>query len=143
MADLVDRIIKYMLALNYKVFTGQRQYNIVYVEGMNIDGSLNADPPNCFNDRRLIIQVLDGKPKVIGNWEATTEPGSYYTDRPMSPRTKLLGLLLGNTQLGAWECTARAIAMKPSSRSPRLKYIGTLIKMDCEIAIAFIADYSA
>lgn len=86
MASLAERIIKYMLARNYKISTGTRQYNIVYVEGMNADGRLNADLPNCFNDRRMIIQVLDDKPAIIGNWEATTEPGSHYTDYPMNPK---------------------------------------------------------
>lgn len=85
MIDLADRIIKYLLAKKYKVFTGQRQYNIIYVEGMNADGSINSDLPNHFNDRRMVIQVLDGKPTIIGNWEGTTEPGNHYTVNPMNP----------------------------------------------------------
>lgn len=86
MSNLADQIIKYMLARGYKISTGQRQYNIVYVEGMDVDGKLNADLPNIFNDRRLIIQILDGKPAIIGNWEATTEPGGRYTYQPMNPK---------------------------------------------------------
>lgn len=73
-----------MLTKNYKIATGQRQYNIVYIEGMDIDGRLNLDLPNCFNDRRLVIQILDDMPAIIGNWEGTTEPGQLYTDRPMN-----------------------------------------------------------
>lgn len=84
MADLAGRIIKYMLAMGYKVSTGPRQYNIIYIEGMNVDGSLNPDAPNCFNDRRLVIQILDGQASIIGSWEATTEPGNYYTQYPMN-----------------------------------------------------------
>lgn len=103
MSDLADRIIKYMLVKSYKVATGQRQYNIVYLEGMNLDGSLNADLPNIFNDRRLIIQVLDGKPSIIGNWEATTEPGGRYTYQPMNPK--------GAARIAFGQYTAWAVGM--------------------------------
>ncbi|HBB32641.1 MAG TPA: peptidoglycan-binding protein [Cyanobacteria bacterium UBA8803] len=83
--DLASIIIKYMQSKGYQIFQGVGHYNIVYVEGMNADGSLNSDPPNCFNDRRFVIQILDGVPSIVGNWEATTEPGSRYTYNPMNP----------------------------------------------------------
>lgn len=83
--DLASRIIKYMQLKKYEIFQGVREYNIVYVEGMNADGTLNNDPPNYFNDRRMVLQILDGVPAIIGNWEATTEPGYRYTQRPMNP----------------------------------------------------------
>lgn len=103
MADLADRIIKYMLAKSYKIATGPQQYNIVYVEGINADGTLNPDLPNWFNDRRIIIQVLDGKPAIIGNWEATTEPGGRYTYQPMNP--------LGAARIAFGQYTAWAVGM--------------------------------
>jgi hypothetical protein len=83
--DLATRIIKYMTAKNYVVFSGEKNYNIVYVEGMNEDGTLNDDAPNQFNDRRLIIEIIRGVPKIINSWQATTEPGDYYTYNPMNP----------------------------------------------------------
>lgn len=83
--DLASLLVKYMQSKGYQIFQGIRQYNIVYVEGMNADGTLNSDAPNYFNDRRLVIQILDGVPAIIGNWEATTEPGHHYTQRPMNP----------------------------------------------------------
>lgn len=83
--DLAEKIVRYMLSKNYKVAVGSKHYNIVYVEGMNIDGSINADTSNCFNDRRLVIQSLNATPKIIGNWEGTTEPGNHYTVNPMNP----------------------------------------------------------
>jgi len=86
MNKLAHQIIQYMTAKSYQVFTGPRQYNIVYVEGMNVDGSLNSDAPNVFNDRRFVIQVLNAKATIIGNWEETTEPGNHYTRQPMNPR---------------------------------------------------------
>ncbi len=84
MNNLASRIASYMRHQNYQLFTGPQHYNIVYVEGMNADGSLNSDAPNCFNDRRLVLLFLDGAPEIIGNWDATTEPGSHYTIHPMN-----------------------------------------------------------
>jgi hypothetical protein len=54
--------------------------NIVYVEGMNPDGSLNDDAPNAFNDLRLILRIADdGEPRIEESWEATSEPGHRFT----------------------------------------------------------------
>ncbi|GAX40334.1 peptidoglycan binding domain-containing protein [Tolypothrix sp. NIES-4075] len=83
--DLASRIVKYMQSKNYVIFTEPKEYNIVYVEGMNEDGSLNDDAPNEFNDRRIVIEVVDGVPKIVNHWQATTEPGSHYTFQPMNP----------------------------------------------------------
>lgn len=83
--DLASRIVKYMQSKNYTIFTEPKEYNIVYVEGMNEDGSLNDDAPNEFNDRRIVIEVVDGVPKIVNHWQATTEPGSHYTFQPMNP----------------------------------------------------------
>ncbi len=61
--------------------------NIVYLEGMNPDGTLNPDRPNEFNDTRLLLKVDEGgNPSIAMAWEATTEPGKYYTEiSPMDP----------------------------------------------------------
>lgn len=83
-SDIASRIIKYMQAKDYQVFTNLREYNIVYIEGINEDWSLNSDPPNQFNDRRIVIEVVDGIPKIVNHWQATTEPGRYYTLNPMN-----------------------------------------------------------
>ena len=83
--DLAGRIIDYMLAQNYKVFVGAGKFNIVYLEGANADGTPNADTPNHFNDRRLVIEIgANGVPVIVGNWLATTEPGRPYTVNPMN-----------------------------------------------------------
>ena len=84
--DLASKIVKYMLAKNYVVFTEPKEYNIVYVEGMNEDGSLNNNAPNQFNDRRMVIEVINKVPKIVNHWQATTEPGSYYTFQPLNPQ---------------------------------------------------------
>ncbi|MBD2388653.1 peptidoglycan-binding domain-containing protein [Cylindrospermum sp. FACHB-282] len=84
--DIASKIIKYMQApeQKYQVFTGAKEYNIVYIEGMNGDWTLNNDTANQFNDRRIVIEVVDGVPKIIDHWQATTEPGRHYTVNPMN-----------------------------------------------------------
>ena len=82
---LTTKIIKYIEAQKYQIFTREGELNIVYVEGMNTDGVLNSDEPNHFNDVRMVIGFEEGKPIVLGNWQATTEPGYHYTDNPMNP----------------------------------------------------------
>ncbi|MGD1910953.1 MAG: peptidoglycan-binding domain-containing protein [Rivularia sp. (in: cyanobacteria)] len=81
--SLASRIVSYMLLKDYDIYTRPGEYNIVYVEGMNADGTENSDAPNRFNDRRMVIEICDGVPVIVGNWEATTEPGTYYTRYPM------------------------------------------------------------
>lgn len=89
--DLAARIIKYMQKSNYTVSTGKDNYNIVYVEGINTDGSLNDDAKNQFNDVRIVIEIPDSVPKIKGIWEGTTEPGTYYTNNPISEEARRKG----------------------------------------------------
>jgi hypothetical protein len=84
--SFAGRVCSYMEGKGYALDKAAGQVNIVYVEGCNSDGTPNADKPNEFNDRRLVITFDNGVPKIIGNWEATTEPGFYYTDYPMNPQ---------------------------------------------------------
>lgn len=86
MKELALKIVDYMESKGYRVFKKPKEYNIVYVEGMNEDGTLNSDAPNLFNDRRFVIEFRNDAPRIIGNWQATTEPGSHYTYTPMNPR---------------------------------------------------------
>jgi len=54
--------------------------NVVYIEGADPDGSPNDDAPNAFNDMRLVLRVnRAGNPDIVDAWEATSEPGRYYT----------------------------------------------------------------
>lgn len=99
--DLASRIVKYMQKKEYEIFQGIREYNIVYIEGMNSDGTVNDDRPNHFNDRRIVLQIIDGVPVIVGNWEATTEPGYHYTHRPMDPSKGAARIKFG--QYKAWQ----------------------------------------
>jgi lysozyme family protein len=77
--DLGHRIKHTMLALNYPWFPDQ---NVVSVEGMDPDGTQNGNRRNAFDDIKM---VLNGEGKIIGGpWEATTQPGKFWTDNPMA-----------------------------------------------------------
>lgn len=84
--DIASKIVKYMLAENYQVFTNAKEYNIVYIEGINGDWTLNNDAANEFNDQRIVLEIINGVPKIVNSWQATTEPGSHYTYSPMNPK---------------------------------------------------------
>ncbi len=83
--DLASRIIKYLRDKRYFVALGEKRYNIVYVEGASADGTPNADTQNEWNDRRMVIEIASGTPKIVGNWVATTEPGTFFIKHPMNP----------------------------------------------------------
>lgn len=81
-----DKVIAYMQAMNYFICRHPDAQNIVYIEGMNVDGSLNDDVENRFNDVRSVFTVnKHGVPK-FEVWDGTTEPGIHWTVNPMSPK---------------------------------------------------------
>lgn len=81
----LDRIVKTQLKLGHKVFT-EGEVNIVYVEGVDLNGKVNADRMNEWNDVRLCYDINNDKPRLIGSWKATTEPGWKYTSSPLNPQ---------------------------------------------------------
>lgn len=82
--NLAGKIIRYCQAKQYPFSTNFGEYSIIYIEGINSDGTLNNDRPNHFNDLRVVLSFRDNEPAIEGMWEATTEPGSYYTYNPMN-----------------------------------------------------------
>lgn len=79
MIDLItsSRILKYCKSKNYPI----ADFNIIYIEGLTINGQLNGDEPNQFNDVRAIFN----RERCLDCWQATCEPGSWYTDYPVNP----------------------------------------------------------
>lgn len=84
--DMASRIYNYMVKKGYVVSTGRKEYDIVYIEGINPDFTLNNDAPNEFNDLRLVLELQEGKPAIVGKWEGTTEPGRVFTANPYLPK---------------------------------------------------------
>ena len=84
---LARRILRCMQAKGYWIARSPNAYNIVYVEGMNADGRANADTFDHWNDRRIVIRIKPGgKPEIVINHHATTEPGRFYTVNPLHPK---------------------------------------------------------
>jgi hypothetical protein len=74
---LARRILRHMRNKGYWIARSPNMYNIVYVEGVNFDGSLNPDNHDQWNDRRLVIRIAPGgQPQLVINHDATTEPGT-------------------------------------------------------------------
>src|SRR5687767_4310120 len=73
--DLASRIVRAMETRGHIIDRGPGQINIVYLEGADANGAPNEDAPNAFNDRRLVVRFDGGAPNIVGNWQATTEPG--------------------------------------------------------------------
>lgn len=81
-----NKIVAAMRAHGYTVDVGDDVMNIVYIEGMELSGLPNGNRPNCWDDLRMLIRIgPDGNAKLLGAWDATTEPGKYWTDNPMNP----------------------------------------------------------
>jgi hypothetical protein len=74
-----------MEAKGYKVFKGNNEFNIIYIEGVEPDTfKLNNDAANTWNDTRNVISFVNDEPVLNLSNLATTEPGSYYTERPLN-----------------------------------------------------------
>jgi hypothetical protein len=86
--SLAGRIVRAMQAAGHWICRHPDCVNIVYVEGMDSDGTPNIDAPNEFNDLRLLLRVnRAGNPEIAEAWEATSEPGKYYTlIKKLNPR---------------------------------------------------------
>lgn len=83
---LAERIIAYCEDKDYQIDRNPGEKNIIYVEGMNPDGTLNEDQLNVWNDLRMVIEFKNEKPEIIGCWQATTEPGRYYVMNAMNSK---------------------------------------------------------
>lgn len=83
-----DKVIAYMKAKHYFICRHPECKNIVYLEGVDPDGTLNDDVPNRFNDLRVVFTIgVDGRPNLDGSiWEGTTEPGRFWTMNAMSAK---------------------------------------------------------
>lgn len=77
-----------MAAQGYSIFRERGHINIVYLEGVNIDGTLNRDTLDAWNDIRLAFSFVDNKPVLLHKAMATTEPGRSAT---FSQKSKDLG----------------------------------------------------
>lgn len=84
--DLGSKLVRFMLKQRFFVPRLPSFLTIVYIEGANADGRPNADKHNEFNDRRIVLRRdTAGRPVVLHNVVATTEPGADATNNPPKP----------------------------------------------------------
>lgn len=84
--DLARKIINYAKSKGWVVRSGARRYNIFYIQGMDLDGKLNKQRFNAFDDLRVVVEDIDNTPRIVGMWEATTKAGLYYYKNPLNPK---------------------------------------------------------
>ena len=84
---LARRLLKALDTHGHWICRHPDAVNIVYVEGISPDGTLNDNKPNRFNDVRIVLRVDPGaNPEILGLWDGTTEPGRKWTLEPMGPK---------------------------------------------------------
>lgn len=81
--DFASSIYAALKSNGIKVHEGKDLINIVYIEGCNTDGTPSQNRRNAFDDLRVVLQV-DGKPRILGSWEATIETGVHFTENPIN-----------------------------------------------------------
>jgi hypothetical protein len=84
---VLETMINYMMFKNMwlNLFGG---WNLVYLEGADIKSGkivLNKDAIDEWNDLRIIFRVNQGIVE-FRHWQATCEPGKYYTQKPLNPK---------------------------------------------------------
>lgn len=56
----------------------------VYIDGMDPDGRFNGNRPNIWNDTNFGIDTRGASPRFLWRFEATDQPGRYWTENPMN-----------------------------------------------------------
>lgn len=75
-----EMIYKYMQHMKLQFDHNPLHVNIIYVEGVNVNLSPNADIIDFWNDRRIVMQCDKwGEPQILLNTACTTEPGLAAT----------------------------------------------------------------
>ena len=83
---LAGRVVQAMQTRGHWIARHPDCVNVVYVEGIDPDGTRNTDAPNEFNDLRLVFQLnRAGSAQITDAWEATTEPGRHFTLNKLDP----------------------------------------------------------
>jgi hypothetical protein len=82
---LAEKIVAVCKKRGYPLKTNG-DYNIIGLEGVNPDGTANNDAPDQWNDCMALLRFSGDRPVIDWIAQSTTEPGRYYTDRPMDSR---------------------------------------------------------
>ena len=99
--SLVEKVVKLCEEKGYPL-DRSGDVNIIGIEGMNLDGTLNGDPPGYFNDLVGILKFKQGGEAYFEHlYQATTEPGIEYTTGPKRHKLGAARMALGYHK-GIW-----------------------------------------
>ena len=85
--DFAGKVVNALQRKGYWIARHPSCFNIVYIEGMNPDGTPNSDAPNIFDDLRMLMQIdAAGNSRIAASWEGTVKPSTVWTMHPMDPR---------------------------------------------------------
>lgn len=84
-AELARKCAQVRRVKNYPLATNKGEMNVDYIEGMDLDGTPNANRKNAFDDLHVIYTFVNGVPVLVFKAECTTQPGARYTLRPLNP----------------------------------------------------------
>jgi GH24 family phage-related lysozyme (muramidase) len=117
----VSQIVKACLERGDLLDVGKGFCNIIYVEGADEYGNLIAKTPDAWFSRRLIVEIIDGKPFIRLNARANTCPGVYYVKNPLN---RLGGAYIKLIQQrDAWVLGSHGT----TKRHPALQQVGKII----------------
>ena len=80
--NLAEKVIACCETRGYTLARGRGEINLIGIEGMNLDGTLNPDTNDKWNDLVGILRFHNGQPHFDALYQATTEPGWHYTNDP-------------------------------------------------------------
>jgi GH24 family phage-related lysozyme (muramidase) len=82
---LADRIYECCRQRGYPLDQRPGATNIIGLEGINPDGTPNDDAHDKWNDTIAVLTFDKGRPKLLGAFLGTTEPGRSATISPPNP----------------------------------------------------------
>jgi hypothetical protein len=101
--DNLEYIIRYCEARGMKIFRNPGELNIIYIEGMNIDYTVNADRLDQWNDLRLLVDFVYNTPRVLFWQIATTEPGRSATFSESAKKNGGVARVMFGQYLSKWK----------------------------------------
>ncbi|KGN36794.1 peptidoglycan-binding protein [Knoellia subterranea] len=122
--DFPSKLVRFMLDKGFFVARLPGFLTIVYIEGADENGRPNPDKFNQFNDRRIVLRrEPNGRPVILHNALATTEPGKFFTENPPKPEG---AARIAFGQYKAWRVGFHKASQSPPTRHEALVQVGNI-----------------
>lgn len=122
--DLASKLVRFMLSKGFFVARLPGFLTIVYIEGADANGRPNPDVHDQFNDRRIVLRrEPNGRPVILHNALATTEPGRHFTNAPPKPEG-VARIAFG--QYKAWRVGFHKASKSPPTKHEALVQVGNI-----------------